>query len=500
METSTSLNDENATLSQTFNKFQCKICEEVFDSPDTLVNHNESNHSIPSELKCDICDFVSKSRHSLHDHIKNVHKDSRVHQCEKCPFTYSSSNSLKLHVKNIHERVKFKCDLCEKTFTLERHLLEHIRCHNTNSNDFLQCANCLGKFKRKSMKAHENTCESQLQKKMQQDLKHETWYKCELCEKSLFGILTFRGHMTQVHIRKGWHYCDHDQCRMSYPTKNKLEHHVKMNHEEPAYRCDICNKTFRYKRLYNKHIATDIHDENGDWHCELCGYITKMRSQLNEHRRIVHENKKLFKCEKCPAAYNTLSNLEMHVKNIHEGVKYKCDLCDESFTLKKNVGRHKKRVHTKNRPLVKCEKCFKDFVGNYNLRLHLKKCETRLQKRKEQEKWHKCDVCEKSLYGIKALKIHVRRLHARKGDLLCDQCDKTFDRPTRLEDHINGIHKKQPYVCDICKKTFSFRELIQFHIEKVHSGNSRDIYCCHVCDKEFLKKIEFKKHYKDGHQ
>ena len=98
------------------------------------------------------------------------------------------------------------------------------------------------------------------------------------------------------------------------------------------YQCDICKKTFKFKRLYDQHIASDIHDENGNWHCEVCGFVTSSRGRLNVHRKFVHENEKLFKCEQCPAAYNVTSALEQHVKNIHDGIKYKCDLCDGSFT------------------------------------------------------------------------------------------------------------------------------------------------------------------------
>ena len=328
-----------------------------------------------------------------------------------------------------------------------------------------------------------------------------TWYKCEVCEKSLNGIRTLRGHMRQVHNRRGWHACD--QCSLSYPTKVKLDHHVKMIHGEPDYQCDICKKKFKFKRLFDIHVANDMHDKNGNWHCEVCGYITKSRGQLNVHRKIVHENEKLFKCEKCPAAYNDTGNLEMHIANIHDGVKYKCELCNKFFTLKKNVARHKKRWHTKNRPLFKCNKCLKNFLSKYNLNLHSKKCESILQKKKKREndmvKWHKCNICDKMLYGIKALRIHLRKLHERKRDLFCDQCDETFDRLTRLEDHINSIHKNQPYVCGSCDKTFNFRRHLQVHVVKVHNVTQKDTYSCHVCDKEFLKELEFKKHYKALH-
>ena len=404
MAVTTPLNTDDV-LSQAFKKFQCTICEEVFDFPDALVHHDENNHPIPSELKCDICDFVSKSRHSLNGHKRQVHKIARVHQCEKCPFAYSSSHSLKLHEKNIHEGIKFKCDVCDKTFTLEKQLANHTkRTHDMSLKDYFECPNCLGKFKTKeTLKNHSNICDSHLQKKFHQDLQHVTWYKCEICEKSLYGIGTLRGHIRQVHNQNGWHKCG--QCNLTYPTKVELDHHVKMIHEEPDYQCNICEKKFRFKRLYEIHVATDIHDKNGNWHCEICGYVAKERGQLNVHRRIVHENKKLFKCENCPSAYNDRSNLEMHIANIHDGVKYKCDLCSESFTLKKNVARHKKRKHIKNRPLFKCDKCLKDFVAKYNLQLHLKKCESNLQMKEKREKevakWHKCNICEKTYMALK---------------------------------------------------------------------------------------------------
>ena len=349
---------------------------------------------------------------------------------------------------------------------------------------------------------NENTRDSQLQKKLHQEEKHSTWYKCDICEKSLYGILPFRSHMRQVHTRIGWHFCNH--CGLSCPTKSKLERHIKYFHDEPAYQCDICKKKFRQEKMYHKHIATDIHDENGDWHCEICDFITNSRSKLNVHRKYVHENRRMFKCEKCPAAYPDTSKLEMHVQNIHEGVRFKCDLCDESFTLKKNVGRHKKRKHTKKRILFKCEHCCNEFVSNYVLKQHSKTCQSKLQRKEKLENdkliWHTCDICEKTFYGITALRIHRRRLHERKGDLLCDLCDDTFDRPSRLEDHKKSKHLKQQFECDICMKTFNARRLLQFHIERLHTTKQSNRYFCDICDKEFQMKPDFLKHYRGFHK
>ena len=51
------------------------------------------------------------------------------------------------------------------------------------------------------------------------------------------------------------------------------------------------------------------------------------------------------KCEKCDKTFTTRGNLSIHIKAVHDQVKYDCVLCDKSFSQELNLKRHKKVKH-----------------------------------------------------------------------------------------------------------------------------------------------------------
>ena len=74
---------------------------------------------------------------------------------------------------------------------------------------------------------------------------------------------------------------------------------------------------------------------------------------------LVHEQKKLFKCEICNAEFEL--KFRMHIMLVHEGNKpFKCALCDKCFALKCVLKRHIKLVH-EQMELFKCKICNGEF-------------------------------------------------------------------------------------------------------------------------------------------
>ncbi|VDP62120.1 unnamed protein product [Schistosoma curassoni] len=52
-----------------------------------------------------------------------------------------------------------------------------------------------------------------------------------------------------------------------------------------------------------------------------------------------------YTCNHCDRKFKTNSDLNEHVKVIHEGIVYRCDQCDRRFSSKSNLREHLKRVH-----------------------------------------------------------------------------------------------------------------------------------------------------------
>ena len=56
---------------------------------------------------------------------------------------------------------------------------------------------------------------------------------------------------------------------------------------------------------------------------------------------ISREKSKPFKCIKCALSCASKTDLEKHIKVVHEGLKpYKCNFCERFFSTKGNLDRH----------------------------------------------------------------------------------------------------------------------------------------------------------------
>ena len=82
--------------------------------------------------------------------------------------------------------------------------------------------------------------------------------------------------------------------------------------------------------------------------CHICPICDKIlvQSNLNRHVKIVHEGIKNYQCQICEQKFSRSGKLQKHVKIIHEGIKdYQCHICVKKFGQLKHLKRHVKTVH-----------------------------------------------------------------------------------------------------------------------------------------------------------
>ena len=60
---------------------------------------------------------------------------------------------------------------------------------------------------------------------------------------------------------------------------------------------------------------------------------------------IVHEGVKGFMCQICHQEFNAKVSLKIHIRRIHEKIKYDCEVCGKKFTDPKTVHSHQKKIH-----------------------------------------------------------------------------------------------------------------------------------------------------------
>lgn len=114
--------------------FPCTICQKPFVTKDELKKHLISHTNIRA-FQCPHCDREYKENRVLKVHLTAAHGvgNSRVpmkvkrHKCELCGTGFYYKNKLERHMRTHTGERPFPCGLCNKRFTDNAYLSQHVR-------------------------------------------------------------------------------------------------------------------------------------------------------------------------------------------------------------------------------------------------------------------------------------------------------------------------------------------------------------------------------------
>lgn len=121
-------------------QFECSQCLTKFKSPVYLRRHkmyvhdgikapwrNRTNLDTKEKIPCKECNKVFTNNNSLKDHIKNCH--CQPHQCYICKSILKSKSYLLTHMRRVHDNCgnTHACEICGKKFKSERYVRIHIK-------------------------------------------------------------------------------------------------------------------------------------------------------------------------------------------------------------------------------------------------------------------------------------------------------------------------------------------------------------------------------------
>lgn len=106
---------------------------------------------------------------------------------------------------------------------------------------------------------------------------------------------------------------------------------------------------------------------------------------------------------------------------------------------------------------------------------------------------YSCDMCDRSFPLMQQLELH-RTNHTRERNHPCDECDKSFFTKYDLAKHVVIHTKRKDYTCVVCNKSFSRSTLLYRH-EKIHTDPHLVRHNCSECDRVYLNKVDFDKHW-----
>ena len=118
-----------------------------------------------------------------------------------------------------------------------------------------------------------------------------------------------------------------------------------------------------------------------------------------------------------------------------------------------------------------------------------------------------CASCGKIFKYKSELKFHVKKIHLKIKDFICDKCDKSFSCKSYLNAHLSA-YLENNIPCYICGVKLSMKIKLIRHIKSSHTGSVEkpkikqlrpDRLPCHVCGKLFNSNRNLRLHDKRQH-
>ena len=211
--------------------FKCSECDYSFQTDYLLKRHFETEHTDKMPFKCNICSLGLKSERALKLHLTIVHgiRFKETYVCEDCGKSFKKKYCYQQHVQ-VHRPKQWKCEYCEKMFTMKTNLLTHVARAHEKSRQEVVCQDCGKSFKEKYyLLMHQNL--THLRKKT---------YKCtvEGCDE-MFLYMRYRYyHLEKVHgIERNFKCrfeCENKSIYKDPRTRNKHELEVHGQKYKPA--------------------------------------------------------------------------------------------------------------------------------------------------------------------------------------------------------------------------------------------------------------------------
>ncbi|KAJ7987921.1 hypothetical protein DPEC_G00318260 [Dallia pectoralis] len=394
---------------------------------------------------CRICGkYVSAGVFEYH---MRIHSDERPFSCPhpQCGMKFIHSGGLRAHLRSFCKvrtvdaieldsfNIRFECDKCDKTFTIQSKLRKHKLTHGP-----LYCIGC------KKVLPNVETLN-----------RHKLWHrqvKCTMCEET-FMFTNLKTHYLDVHQFSGPYVCTH--CPKTYKKFYSLIKHEMVHTGTSPLQCSHCPKRF----IYNYDLVEHEKRHSGDRPCLCweCGKAFFTNLDLQNHMKSSHGEKPTeyrYPCRQCGKPFRLSNSRANHEKTKHGGVRHACTYCGKEYVCADGLKRHN-LIHTGERPF-KCnyDSCEKGFRSKAELTIHMRY--------HTGERPFRCNVCGKGFVQANFLTTHYRT-HTGEKPYSCILCDKSFNNHNGLKRHMFTHSDEKPHKCLDCGKAFQRKTLLNVH-------------------------------------
>lgn len=164
-----------------------------------------------------------------------------------------------------------------------------------------------------------------------------------------------------------------------------------------------------------------------------------------------------------------------------------CHLCDKTFDHPGRYRQHMRRTHIPDIMTFACDKCPKFFGSEKKMLQHASS-----HRPVEQKKIHPCPDCDRTFSRAENVQLHIRRVHMKKREYVCEECGKALASKGALHRHQVTHSDARPLKCNDCAKCFKDLPGLKKHSE-THSTVS---FQCFLCGHRSTTRYTLREHMK----
>ncbi|XP_060913607.1 zinc finger protein 341 isoform X1 [Labrus mixtus] len=260
---------------------------------------------------------------------------------------------------------------------------------------------------------------------------------------------------------------------------------------------------------------------DSSYQCQFCASKFKTYFQLKSHLT-QHKGEQVYKCvlKSCSQTFHKLDQFLEHIRTHQEQLTYRCHLCSKVFPSLFELGVHQyshcfcpQQNTRKETAIYRCVKCQSRYSTQEALEQHLLTAShnypcPHCQKVFPCERYFrrhlpthgiggrfKCQICKKAFKTEHYLKLHTR-IHSGEKPYKCSLCEATFNRKDKVKRHMLIHEPFKKYKCPFrshvgCTKEFNRPDKLKAHILS-HSGIKP--YKCLFCQKAFSRRAHMLEH------